>query len=343
MKDSSSLLAAPRTSSMADVNSSWASSYCNATVQLSGEDAFDLGLPIRDLTWEQCLQQCCLSESPTPIGATSHGCLYTSFELCESLPPTTCLFALWNNGFCNLIQVPTSKTIRTRLAKSAVYLSFITPRCVSVRQWPRLFQCTTDYPPPTTVTFRSPSSSSTSTSTPSTASSSSPSSSLSSKVVVAVAATCGILAALIVVYLLMRYRRSKSVPASSHVVDTFHASRPTSEPAYISAVNAFMLPPDYASVPGVNPNPTVSTTDHRPLPHENAPALADSAAVSKTALVTVAVARATRTLKQADELPISVGDEVVVEEVLANGWAKGQLVKDGRVGVFPYAVVVHLP
>ncbi|RKO84708.1 hypothetical protein BDK51DRAFT_37341 [Blyttiomyces helicus] len=260
-------------------------------------------------------------------------------KTCQSCQSAAfCLFAVLTNSTCNWVQGPADWLNGDGNRDLILYTSYLIASDLGA--WspsvndPALFTLSptpssssswtsTSTSTPLTASSSSPSSSSssTSTSTPFTASSSP----LSSKVKVAVAAAYETLAALFAVYLLMGYRRSKSVPASSHLADTLHASRPTSEPTYIPAVDALMLPPNYASVPGVNPDLTFHTIHHRPLPHGNAPARADSAAVSKTVLVTFAVARATHTPKQADELSIYVGDEVVVEEVWPMGGRRGSL------------------
>ncbi|RKO86834.1 hypothetical protein BDK51DRAFT_51821 [Blyttiomyces helicus] len=173
----------------------------------------------------------------------------TCHGLCNSIPPRTCLFAVWNDGWCNLIQASSETS-----CNDITYISSLFPPGLGQLQ----------------------ASGSASRNPLSTSPSSHPNVSHLGKGPASSTAQLG-----------------NSVPASSHPAGTLHASRHTSEPAYIPAVEAFLTPFNYASVLGVNPNPTLFTTDHCPLPHENAPAPADQAAVSKTVLVTFAVARAT--------------------------------------------------
>ncbi|RKO94732.1 hypothetical protein BDK51DRAFT_43222 [Blyttiomyces helicus] len=102
-----------------------------------------------------------------------------------------------------------------------------------------------------------------------------------------------------------------------------------SSPTVVMTQDAFMSPPDYPSVPRT-PYEIFTACRALPVPDKG-----------EIVLDGVAVALADHVPKQGDKLALCIGDKVVVEEVLENGWARGRRVADGLVGLFPSAAVLH--
>ncbi|RKO94761.1 hypothetical protein BDK51DRAFT_36986 [Blyttiomyces helicus] len=163
--------------------------------------------------------------------------------------------------------------------------------------------------------------------------------STSSTSTVGIAVSCiagGILVAVLAMYLHRRGQRA-------------FGTIPAPDPTFTMPHDAFVSPdpPAYGTLSPNLATPVEIVTAHRALPHENAKGTDGTRPMpsvtggSSFVPGTMAVARAAHSPKSEDELALRIGDRVVVEEVLADGWAKGRIVEDGREGVFPYGVVVH--
>ncbi|RKO90722.1 hypothetical protein BDK51DRAFT_46349 [Blyttiomyces helicus] len=167
-------------------------------------------------------------------------------------------------------------------------------------------------------------------------------SSLSLTSTVGIAVGCvagGFLIAVLAMYLLWRHRRGQR--AFGTILD--------SAPTFTMPHDAFASPdpPAYGTLSPNLATPVENVTAHRALPHENAKGAGGTRPMLSTTGGSsfvhgaMAVARAAHSPKSEDELALRIGERVIVEEVLADGWAKGRIVEDGREGVFPYGAVVH--
>ncbi|RKO84384.1 hypothetical protein BDK51DRAFT_51389 [Blyttiomyces helicus] len=290
-------------------------------------------------------------------------------SVCDQQPLTSCVFASWTDTTCELIEMwPTgiSSNVRTGFApffslgpvpstpsntspatsvppQSSLTPTFPTSTSVILTQLPGSPTLVVGpLPPSTSTSLPSTSTSlpSTSTSLPSTSSTSS--SGTSTGGIAVGCAIGGVLIAVLAMYLFYRFRKNKrghtAIPPSTLPDNPLSTvDIPPSDPPQ----DAFVPPPAYGAVPRNPAAPFVIINAHRALPHEFANSETAAASLEAHAPGAIAIARAVHVPKEKDELALEVGDQVIVDDVFRDGWAKGRLTKDGREGVFPYGAVVH--